>query len=376
MTKAKSVFSIQKLAYLLIILVIFIYVLYIGKNILAPLAFGCVFAFMLKPICQKVEKYIPHRAASIFITFVIGLVPLVGLISLTYLQLADVIQNMDSIKKTMQEGFEALLSKINTEFGISRAESEEMLSDNKGSIVQKPLSYLGTTLSQSSSILINFFLTIIYTFLLLLYRSSLKNFYLIQFGRNVQDGAEEVLERVQTVIQKYLYGLLLVIVILGVLNSIGLMIIGIEYAIFWGFLAAVLAIIPYIGTALGGMMPFMYAMTTTDEFWQPIAVIVLFMIVQFVEGNLITPKVVGSSIKVNPLAAILALIIGGSIWGVSGLILSLPLIAIIRIIFQQVDVLKPISVLLGDEIYKKEDVFEEKFDKDKFRIFSLFRKPK
>lgn len=370
----KPAFSIQKLAYLLIVIVLLTYILFIGKNILAPLAFGVVFAFMLKPLCQKVEKYIRHQTTSIVITFVIALLPVVGLVSLTYLQFTEVIQNMDSITKTMQDGMDNLLQTVNSKFGISKTETEEIISDNKETIVQKPLSYLGATLSLSSNFLINFFLTIIYTFLLLLYRSSLKNFYLIQFGKNIQAEAEEVLERVQIVIQKYLYGLSLVIAILGVLNSIGLMIIGIQYAIFWGFLAAFLAIIPYVGTTLGGLMPFIYAMATTGNYWQPLAVILLFGTVQVIEGNLITPKVVGSSIKVNPLAAILALIVGGSIWGVAGLILSLPFVAIVRIIFQQVDILKPVGVLLGDEIYKKEDVFEEKFDKDKFRIFSFFKK--
>ena len=372
----KSTFSIQKLAYLLIVFVLVVYILFIGKNILAPLAFGCVFALMLKPLCQRAEKYIPNRIAAIIITFVIALLPVVGLVSLTYMQFTEVIQNMDSITKTMQEGMDNLMLKVNSEFGISKAETEEIISDNKGTIVQKPLSYLGATLSLSSSFLINFFLTIIYTFLLLLYRSSLKNFYLIQFGRNVQDGAEEVLDRVQTVIQKYLYGLSLVIAILGVLNSIGLMLIGIEYAMFWGFLAAFLAIIPYVGTTLGGLMPFLFAVATTGNFWQPLAVILLFGTVQIIEGNLITPKVVGSSIKVNPLAAILALIMGGSLWGMAGLILSLPFVAIVRIIFQQIDILKPVGVLLGDEIFEKEAIFEEKFDKDKFRIFSFFKKKK
>ncbi|MFK7773422.1 MAG: AI-2E family transporter, partial [Saprospiraceae bacterium] len=255
-------------------------------------------------------------------------------------------------------------------------ESKEMIDENSSEMMQAPLGYIGTTLSISGTFLINLFLTFVYTFLLLLYRTSLKNFYIMQFGATIKDGAELVLERIQTVIQKYLYGLLLVIAILGILNSIGLMLIGIEYAIFWGFLAAFLAVIPYIGTALGGLLPFLYAFATCDNYWQPIAVIVLFAFVQIIEGNLITPKVVGSSIKINPLAAILALLVGGAIWGTSGLILALPFIAIIRIIFSQIDFLKPIGMLLSDGLSDNEDVFERKFDKERFRLFSFFKKKK
>ncbi len=367
-------FSIQKLAYFLIVICLLTYILFVGKNILAPFVFAMIFAFMMKPICQKIENFIPSRIISILFTFVVVLTPLVAVIIFFSLQFIDVFQNMESITEKLQNGMSNLFSSITTQLGITEKKGEVIISEGASSIIQAPLSYVGATLSLSSNLLINFLLTFIYTFLLLLYRTSLKQFYLIQFGERIKDGAEEVLNRIQGVIQKYLYGLGLVIIILGILNSIGLTIIGIEYAIFWGFLAAFLAIIPYVGTALGGLLPFLFAFATTDNYWQPLSVIALFGMVQVIEGNLITPKVVGSSIKINPLAAILALLIGGGLWGTAGLILSLPILAIIRIIFSQVDFLKPVAVLLGDEIYEKDDVFEEKFDKEKFRIFSFFKK--
>ena len=111
--------------------------------------------------------------------------------------------------------------------------------------------------------------------------------------------------------------------ILGVLNSFGLWLIGIDYPVFWGFLGAFLAIIPYIGTAIGGLLPFLYALATTSTLWQPMAVIGWFVLVQQIEGNLITPKVLGSSVKVNPFAAIFALFFGGYLWGIPGLILAI-----------------------------------------------------
>ena len=366
--------SIQKLAYLLIVICLFVYILVIGKNILAPLVFAGVFAFMLKPISEKIEGFIRNRPASIFLTFIIALIPIVLLITFFSFQLIDVVQNMDSITQKVGKGFDNLVKTIGNQIGLSKKESEVMLDENSSEMLQAPLGYVSTTLSVSSNFLINLFLTFIYTFLLLLYRSSLKKFYIIQFRDRVKDGAEAVLEKIQTVLQKYLYGLLTVIVILGILNSIGLTIIGIEYAIFWGFLAAFLAIIPYIGTALGGLLPFLYAFATVDNYWQPISVIALFAMVQVVEGNLITPKVVGSSIKINPLAAILSLLIGESIWGIAGLILALPIIAIIKILFSQIDVLQPVGILLSDAIFDKEEVFEEKFDQEKFRLSNFFRR--
>jgi len=372
----KFTFSIQKLAYLLIVICLITYILVLGKSILTPLVFAIVFALMLKPVSGKIESVVNNRPFAIFITFIVTLIPFIIIISFISFQLMDVVQNIDSISLNIESGFNNLVHSIGKEFGFTKVQSESFVNKLSSKLIQTPVGYIGTTLSVSSNFLINFLLTFIYTFLLLLYRSSLKKFYIIQFGNNIKDGAENVLGKIQIVLQKYLYGLLTVILILGVLNSIGLTIIGIDYAIFWGFLAAFLAVIPYIGTALGGLLPFLYAFTTTDNCWQPIFVIVLFTIVQFIEGNLITPKVVGSSIKINPLAAILALLVGGTIWGVGGLILALPFIAIVRIIFSQIDFLKPVGLLLSDEIFDKEEVFEEKFDKEKFRIFNFFKKQK
>ncbi|MEM1124742.1 MAG: AI-2E family transporter, partial [Bacteroidota bacterium] len=156
----------------------------------------------------------------------------------------------------------------------------------------------------------------------------------------------------------------------------GLLLIGIKYAFFWGFLAAFLAIVPYIGTFIGGFLPFAYAMATSDSYVQPALVVLLFGTVQVLEGNIITPKVVGSSVKINPLAAILALVTGGFIWGIGGLILAIPIIAILRVVMAEIDFLKPLSALLSSDIYENEEIFEEKFDKEQFRIWHFFRKRK
>ena len=367
-------FNIQKLAYLLVVICLTAYVLYVGQGILIPLVFSLFFAFMLKPICEKIETKITYRPVSILLTIILAITPIIALITFFSLQLVEVVQNMDSISASIETAFNDFLGTIKSFVGISKKESKAILDENTSEIVKAPLAYLGTTISLSSNFLINLLLTFIYTFLLLLYRTAIKKFYIIQFATNTKEDAEELLSRIQSVIQKYLYGLLMVIAILGILNSIGLCIIGIEYAFFWGFLAAFLAIIPYIGTVLGGFLPFIYTFASTDTYWQPIAVIILFALVQVIEGNLITPKVVGSSIKINPLAAIVALLVGSSIWGIAGLILALPTIAIIRIIFGQIDFLKPINLLLSDEIYDKDDVFEERYDKEKFRLSNFFKK--
>lgn len=358
--------SLQKIAYFLIILCITVYILIIGRDILVPLAFAGVFAFMIKPIAERVEQKIKKPVVSIIFSFLIVLIPLIGLIVFFSTQFVDVFQNLPSITEKIEKGMDALFWQLYKYLGLTKSETEEIISESAAGSLKSGLGV-------STSVIVNSFLCLIYTFLLLLYRNSIKQFILIQSGPDVRKKREELLTRVQVVIQKYLYGLVMVIGILGVLNSIGLLVIGLDYAIFWGFLAAFLAVIPYIGTTIGGMLPFLYAFATSDSYTQPLAVIILFVIVQFIEGNIITPIVVGNSVKINPLAAILSVIIGGAIWGISGLILALPFIAILNIYFKQVDYLKPISLLLSDSIYERDDLFEEKFDKERFRFRNLFK---
>jgi predicted PurR-regulated permease PerM len=248
------------------------------------------------------------------------------------------------------------------------------LSDNISSALDAPMQILGGWLSTSSTLLISILLVLLYTFFFLLYRTSIKNFLLGQFTKKQREDAREGISNIQSVAQKYLSGLAVVILILGLLNGFGLFIIGIEYAFFWGFLGAFLAIIPYIGTIIGGMLPFAFAIATTNTMWQPLAIIALYSVVQTIEGNLITPKVVGSSVEINPLAAIISLLIGGAIWGVSGLILALPLLAITRIVFEHIDMLKPVALLLSSELYRDREKFLTDYDKEENRIANYFKR--
>ena len=151
----------------------------------------------------------------------------------------------------------------------------------------------------------------------------------------------------------------LVVIILGVLNSIGLSFIGIEYAIFWGALAGLLSVIPYIGTLIGGALPFVFALSTAESSWQPYAVIGYYLFIQQVEGNLITPKIIGDKVDINPLFAIFSLVFFGSLWGVGGVVLALPLISIFKIILSQFDATKHISVLMSSDINNKKGIFKK-----------------
>lgn len=367
--------SLRRLASFGALLFMLVYVLVIGQSILVPLTFGALLAFMLKPLCTKFERWLKWRVLAISFTMLATFIPLVVLLYFFSSQLVTVLTDMPSIEERINAGLATLYKLAKTQLGYSKAEAEQMVTEQLPNMLSSPMSALGTGFTTSTSFFTGLFLTIIYIFLFLLYRSAFKNFILLQSSSKKREDTSELLVSIQKVVQGYLQGLVMVIAIMGVMLSLGLWGIGIAHPLFWGFLAAMLAIIPFIGTFLGGLLPFLYALATYSESWQPVAVIALFVVVQFLEGNFITPKVVGSSISINPLAAIVALLVGAEIWGVAGMILSLPMLAILNEILKQSDAWRPVSFLINDEIGQNEHLFRQKWDKERFRLSNFFKLP-
>ncbi|TXB65532.1 AI-2E family transporter [Phaeodactylibacter luteus] len=368
--------NLNRLASLLIILFLGGYLIIIGQAILAPLSFAALFAFLLLPISRKVERWVSNRPLAIILAMLIAILPVLVLIVLFSVQFGAVVDDMPAIGDRLRSGFDELLAFLQQYIAVDTQSLEESIKANFSKIIEAPLQILGKSLSSGSNILISLLLTLLFTFFIMLYRTSFKNFLLMQFSRQRREEAEELTRQVEQVLKEYLFGLGAVILILGVLNSLGLWLIGISYAWFWGFLAACLAIIPYIGTTLGGTLPFIYALATTGTLWQPAAVVLLYMSVQTLEGNFITPKVVGSSVSINPMAAILFLFVGGMFWGVAGLILALPFVAVLKVVMEHIDPLKPVSELLSSDIFTDSEKFLNEYDQDRFRLTHYFSRHK
>jgi len=368
--------DVQKITSILIIGVILIYTATAASSIILPFLFGILFALLLLPICQRIEQKLPSRILSIILAFFVVLVPLIGVILVFSFQFISIFENVSSLGESLEKGMEKGLQLLNSQLGFSTAVSPEWLKNNASKFLEGPANFIGKSISSSSLFLGNLLLSMLYCFFLLLYRQSIKNFILYQVGKTQRKENEQILLRIQQVVQEYLSGLGMVMLILGVINSIGLYFIGIPHALFWGFLAAFLAAVPYIGTFLGGFFPFLFSLTVADSYVQPLLVILLFGVVQTVEGNIITPKIIGSSVRINPLAAILSLVICGTMWGIGGLILAIPLVAIVRVIINQFDALKPFGFLLSDNIYGQEEIFSKKFNRERFRLRSIFSKDK
>lgn len=327
-----------------------------GKFILMPLAFAAFLSMLMSPVVNWMEAKKIGRALSIAITMLLAITAIVGIISLIssqFVQFAERVPEVsEKLKATVVGGIQFLEERV----GLTQEQQTNYLEKGISNIIDRSGSYMSSIVGATTSTFTLLSLLPIFTFFMLYYRDMYHTFFHKVFEQKERiNRIDEVLDNVQEVSQNYLVGLLTVIGILAVLNIIGLFLVGLEHAVFFGVFAALLAIIPYIGIIIGSLPPLLFALLLGDSLVQPILVIAVFSAVQFLEGNFITPRIIGSKVSINPFMALLALIIGGEIWGISGMILFVPLIGILRVIFEQIDGMRPYSYILGNEIKYNEE---------------------
>lgn len=332
--------SLDHIYKLLVILAISVLGIVLMRSIIIPLAFAALFALVLNPIAKRIERK-TGRILSITIVLVTALVLLGLVIWFIVGQLKDLVLSLPGLETKFLSWVGNVNHFIETQFGYSTDEQTVMMSD-----AVKSLSvYLGDVVL-STSYLAYFFIQVpIYIFLFILYREKFRDFFLAFNANSDLKWKKDI----DGVVRGYISGLAIVVLIAGTLNSIGLLALGIEHAIFFGFLSGALTLIPYIGITIGATLPALFALITKDSAWYAIGVIAVHAFVQFLEGNFITPKVTGSKISVNALAAILALLIGNLLLGIAGMILAVPAVGIIKIFMANSTSLKPFVILLEDK---------------------------
>lgn len=351
--------TLQKAAYLTIILVGAGWLLSVGASIILPVIFAVLFALFLYPLDRFIYKKVKIRSLSIALSYLTVLLPFFAVLTLLSMQLMRIVDSLPAIGSNLEVGFEKAILQINKFLPIGQLDVGAFGLEQLSKILTGPVSLVKDGLVSSTGLMVAIAITAIYTFLLLYYRKSFKNFIIYQFEKENRADIQDTLREVKQTVQGYVGGLGLVVILLSVLNSLGLWAIGIQYPVFWGALAGLLAVIPYAGTLLGGLLPFVYALATADHNWQPVAVFFYYLIIQQIEGNLITPKIVGNKVDINPLVAIFALLFFGAFWGVAGVILALPLISIVRIILSHFESTRPVAILMSSDIAEDAEVFKQ-----------------
>ncbi len=365
---------LRNAAYLLIVILGGGFLLLEGRGLLFPFLFAIFFAFLLMPIERRIFRYIPYKSVSITgsVLLVLGVVGGIGF--LFGYQLIQIIADMTSIQDQLQYGLESVLRFIDQNVPYVHMPADQKSMDEMISkLLQAPVEYVGAGISSGAGFLFNMALTFIYTIFLLIYKDAFHDFLMIQFSKDKREELESVLGQSVKLIQRYLAGMVTVVIILAVANCTGLLLIGVEHAVFWGVLAACLVIIPYIGTTLGGLLPFLYSLATYEHSWQPFAVVIMYVVIQQLEANFITPKIVGSSVRINPFFALIGIVIMGALMGIGGIVLAIPIMAILKLVAEEIPVLKPLALLMDKDLIKNRHLFLGKYDRDDYRFSSLMK---
>jgi len=328
-------------------LIMIFFILVIGRAFIVPVISAFIFALILLPLSNQLERWKVPRGLSAVLSILVICIVLFFTFYFISIQVGSISRDLSEIGNKLQAFIDQGNTWLNDNFDIEKSQQTAYLKDSLGDFVQNSTSILTSTLSATADFFTSLVLIFISLFFLLYYRSFFVDFLYKLLKPENHDKLSLCISRVSTVVRSYVLGLFTVIIILAVLNTTGLMLIGIEHAMFFGLLAALLTVIPYFGVFIGSLLPIIFAFLTKDSFWYPLGVALMFWFIQFLEGNFITPNIIGNKVSLNPFIIILALFVGGMLWGAIGMILAIPIVAMLKVIFDIVEPLQPYGFLMG-----------------------------
>lgn len=339
-----------RMALILFILSISFFVIIAAKDVLMPFALSFFFAYLLYPLVWRIERKGVHRALAILLVMLVAFAFFGTITLILSSKISNMEINFSELRNQFSLRIDAMLEDLEGMTGIQSDTISKYLNKLSETLFESGQAGAGKFFTATTTTIFQILLLPVYTFLLLFYRTKTAYFILMLAGRQNRLKVLYILREISTVTTKYMGGLLIVVLILAILNTVGLYIIGIPHALFFGTFAAILNLIPYIGTFIGGSVPILFILFTyPDPFHVMFQVFVLFISVQFIENNLLTPNIVGNNIKINALAIILGLLMANLIWGMAGMLIVVPILAILKIIMQHFDELKPFAFLISDK---------------------------
>lgn len=327
-------------------LILLSYALFVLSDILAPIAFSFIIAILLNPVVNRLQRKGVGKVLAISIALLLTFLFVFGLIYFISSQVISFGDNLPQLKIKFAEYFKEIQHWLAVHFNLSLAKQQRMLTDAASS----SQALIGNTLGGAFGMIGFFILVPIYVYLLLYYKTLLINFLHEVFAEENTTQVSEILGETKAAIQSYMVGLLLEALVVAVLNSVALLICGVQYAVLLGIIGALLNMLPYIGGIIAIALPVLIALVTKDGFATPVAVIASYTLIQFIDNNFLVPFLVSSRVKINAFFSIVIVLMGGALWGISGMFLSIPFLAIVKIIFDRLPEMKPWGKLLGDEI--------------------------
>jgi len=349
----KPLKSPLRLDSVLIAICLILLLVYVGRGILIPVALAIMFAILLRPMVVLFENKLRFpQILAVSISVILAILVVAGIIYFITFQVSDIASEWDKIKTNLLLHYNHLQQWVKDSFGISFRDQEKYIQQAGKDSVEDGKSMISNTLNSFTGTLLNMILVPFYTFLILLNRNLFIVFVLKFFRDQPENKIQEILVKIKNSVQSFLMGTLIEMMIVSGLTSIGLMIIGMKYALLLGVITGVLNLIPYIGIMVAALLTIVATLTNSAEFSLILGVVVVNILVQLIDNNILVPMVVSSKVKVNAFMSILFILIGGELWGIAGMFLAIPAAAILKIIFDEVAYLEPWGFFIGDYVPK------------------------
>lgn len=350
--------SYLKALSVMIFIIVLVFFLIVGKSLLVPLFMGGFFAILFTPFSMFLEKYRVPRTLSCIISLLLMTALVAGLISFIIGNVVSFTKDFTNVSERLITVAQQIDAWTLSNFGINENLTEKAESQYLMSYLNENSSNLSTFALNTIGSLSGLVLIPVFMFFFLLYRDHLTKM-IVMIYRDKDSALVKIrITNLRKVIQNYIAGVGKVMVILAVLNITAYSLLGIKHAIFFGIIGAILNIIPYVGPFFGVLLPITYAFLTMDSLFYPLAIVVVYQSIQLLEGNYLTPKIVGGNVNLNAFITFLGLLVGGAIWGVAGMVLVIPTMAILREIFELSENTRAFAMLLGEE--KNDDTYLSK----------------
>ena len=325
------------------------YLIYHGRELLMPLIMAFFIAIVMLPVYRFLRNRRLGEVLSISLSLLLIIIFVGLLVWFFSAQMSRLIADFPQIRENVLLHLNSLSAWINKKTNFSTQNQVALINEQSTRLLNYAGGLLSGAAASITSILIFVGLLPIYVFLILYYKNLLLRFVFLWFPQQSHEKLEDAMREVQIIIKSYLIGLLIQISYITVLLGGLLLLFGIKHALLIGVIFAILNLIPYVGALIGNIIGVLLTLTSSQEVWPIFLVLGTIAVVQFLDNNILMPRIVGSKVKINALASIVGVILGGTLAGISGMFLSLPIIAVMKIIFDRTENMRMWGVLLGDE---------------------------
>lgn len=339
--------------------------LVLAKKFIVPFAIGILLAMLFIPMCNWLERHHVPKFFSAALAVLIVLLAVSGILALLSWQINGLMQDAPEIKKKLIEFYNSITGFISDKLGIPEEKQKQMMQEQQSGLGGKITGFIGSL----GYTMVDCLLIVVYMAMMLFYRTHIREFILRLVSEEKRHETSVVIHQAAKVAQEYLTGLAKMIACLWVMYGIGFSIAGVKSPLFFAFLCGTLEIIPFVGNLTGSTITIFVSAAQGASAINLVGIILTYGIIQFLQGWVLEPLIVGPQVKLNPLFTIVALVIGELMWGIPGMVLAIPLTGMLKILFDHIPVLKPYGFLIGEVEQKGKKRLMERFENWLQRLF-------